>query len=165
MREPSFFEYFALIAVCLILASIGLYLLANFSRLFRKSIRNELLRQNVAVWLIIFCLATAMAPIQGGFFYMIAKKGWIWATVGQIIGTTLLTVFVFNIARLVAQNRSLKRLSFVKHNLLIFATLITMTVLVNLPFYYVLYDYQTQFLRYTVISSVYLGSCKLWKQD
>jgi two-component system LytT family sensor kinase len=157
MKEPTIVQYVILIASCLMLATIGLYLLANFSRLFRGSIRNELLRKNIAAWLIIFCLTTAMSPMSGGFFYIIAKYGWLWAFMGQVIGTTLLTVFVFNLARLVAEHKKLKKLSFAKHNLLIFVTLVVVTAMVNLPLNYVLYDFQKQYLRYSLMSSIYLG--------
>lgn len=157
MKEPTLFQYVLLIASCLMLATIGLYLLANFGRLFRGRIRNELLRKNIAAWLIIFCLTTAISPMSGGFFYIIAKYGWIWAFTGQVIGTTLLTVFVFNLARLVAEHKKLKKLSFAKHNLLIFVTLVVVTAMVNLPLNYVLYDFQKQYLRYSLMSSIYLA--------
>lgn len=157
MKEPTFIEYVGLVTACLLLALAGLYLLANYSRLFRSSIKNELLRKNVAAWLTIFCLSTAIAPMNGGFFYIIAKYGWGWLWAGQLIGTTLLTLFVFNLARFVAEHKRLKQLSFARHKLLVFGTLIIVTVMVNLPLSYILYDYQVQYLRYSVMSSIYLG--------
>jgi two-component system LytT family sensor kinase len=157
MKEPTFLVYVGLVACCLLLALAGLYLLANFSRLFRGTIKNELLRKNVAAWLIIFCLSSAMAPMNGGFFYIIAKYGWAWAWLGQLIGTTVLTLFVFNLARYVAEHKKLKQLSFTRHKLLVFGTLIIVTVMVNLPLSYIMYDYQVQYLRYSVMSSIYLG--------
>ena len=48
MKEPSVFHYTLLVFVSLVFAVAGLYLLANFSRLLRNSIKNELLRKNVA---------------------------------------------------------------------------------------------------------------------
>lgn len=157
MKEPSFLEYGILIAVCLVMSLIGLYLLANFRQLFRGKIRNELLRRNVAAWLVIFCISAGMIPMSGGFFYILGKFGWGWAIGGQLISTTLVTVLVFNITRMVAENKKLQQLSFVKHKLLVFATLILTILAINVPLNYILYDYSTQYLKYAVISSIYLG--------
>lgn len=157
MREPDFWAHVVLIAVCLVMSLIGLYLLAVFRQLFRGRIKNELLRRNVAAWLVIFFISSGMLPMSGGFFYVVGKFGWCWAIGGQFISTTLVTLFVFNITRLVAEHNKLKRLSFVKHKLLVFATLNITLLVVNLPLSYAIYDYSTQFMKYAVISSVYLG--------
>ena len=74
MKEPSVFHYTLLVFVSLVFAVAGLYLLANFSRLLRNSIKNELLRKNVAAWLIILCISVGMTPLSGGFFYLLEYK-------------------------------------------------------------------------------------------
>ena len=59
MKEPTILVYIILVSVSLLLALAGLYLLVNFNRLFKGSIKNEILRKNVAAWLIIFCISSA----------------------------------------------------------------------------------------------------------
>lgn len=48
-------------------------------------------------------------------------------------------------------------MSFLKVQLLIVLTLVIMTLVVNIPLAYVLYGYKVQFLKFTVISSIYLS--------
>ncbi len=157
MKEPSTLEYIILIKVCLLFAVAGLYLLAAFSRLFKNSIRNELLRKNVAAWLIIFCISTAMLPMGGGFFYLLAKHGWGWAILGQLISTTLCTLIIYNLVRVVSESPRLKRLSFIKHNFLILATLVITTLIINIPLGYLIYGKDSPFLKYVTINSIYLA--------
>ena len=67
MKEPGFLGYTILVTVCLLMAFIGLYILVNFSRLFRGGIKNEIIRRNIAAWLVIFFLSAAMS-LNGDFF-------------------------------------------------------------------------------------------------
>ncbi len=157
MTEPTLLEYIILISVCLFMTFAGLYLLARFNSLFKSSIRNEVLRKNAAAWVIIFCINTAMLPMSGGFFYMLAKFGWWHTVLGQIVSITVTTLIVYNLARIIAENARLKKLSFVKHKSLIILSLIVTTLSVNIPFSYFLYEGQTQYLKYAVINSIYLA--------
>ncbi len=157
MREPRFLEYIFLVVGSLILALIGLYLLANFKNLLRGKIKNELLRRNAAAWLVIFCITGAMTPLSGGFFYLLAKYGWWKVTWSHFLATTLVTLVIFNITRIVAEHPRLRKLSFVTHKLLLFIVLIITVLAVNIPVSYVVYDYSTQYLKFAVASSAYLG--------
>lgn len=157
MKEPSFLSYFLLVTVSLAMGLAGLYLLGNFNRLFRGSIKNAWLRRNAAAWLIIFLLNGSMSPISGGFFYFLAKFGW-WGTVGgHFISSIVATLVGFNIVWAIAENKRLKRLSFIKHKLLLFFTLIIMTLVVNVPFSYLVFDHNMNYVRYSFISSIYVG--------
>ena len=156
MKEPTILQYCLLISACLVLAVVGLYLLANFSRLFR-GIKNEVVRKNVAAWFVIFCISTAMAPMSQGFFYIIYKHGWAWTLISAFVSTTLTTVLVYNLARYVAEHRNLKKMPFLRHKALVVATLVIMTLVVNLPYYYVLNNYNTKNLEYFVISGTYMA--------
>ncbi len=158
MKEPSNLDYAILLTVSLLFAMVGLYLLANFRRIFRGSIKNELLRRNAAAWLIIFCISVGMTPMSGGFFYMLAKFGWFWAIGGQVISATLCTLIIFNVVSAIAENKKLKKLSFLKHKLLILVSLVLMTLAVNIPVTYLFYGGKSQFIKFSVISSIYLGS-------
>lgn len=135
----------------------GLYVLANFGRLFRGSIKNELLRKNVAAWLSIFFISAALSPMSSGFFYLLYLKGWSAVLFWQIVVTTVDTIFIYNIGRFVADHKYAKRLPFFKHKLLVMVVIMLASLVVNLPITYVAYNYNTQFLKYSVISSVYLS--------
>jgi len=157
MKEPTFFDYAILVTVALAMAVIGLYLLANFNRLFQGTIKNAFVRRNVAAWIVIFLLNGAMAPLSGGFFYMLKKFGW-WGTItGHFITSAIATLIGFNIVWALARNKRLKQLSFVKHKLVLFFTLIIMTLLINVPFSYFAYDQNMVYVKFTIISSIYLG--------
>lgn len=157
MREPTLLEYILLIVVCLLTAFAGLYLLTQFNRLFKGSIKNELLRKNAAAWVVIFCFSTALMPMNGAFFYMLAKFGWIHSIIGHIASTTITTIVVYNLARAIAESQSLKKLSFIKHKSLVILSLIISTLAINVPFSYYLYEGQMQYLKYAVINSIYLS--------
>jgi two-component system, LytTR family, sensor kinase len=158
MRGPSIFDYVILISVSLIFALAGLYVLANFGRLLKNSIKNELLRKNILAWMVIFSLSVAMTPMSGGFFYLLEKHGWGWAIGGQFISATLCTLIIFNLARVVAENRHLKKLSFIKHNLLILVTLIITTLAINVPLSYWMYGKDASpYLKYVLTNSIYIA--------
>ncbi|MES1218078.1 MAG: histidine kinase [Bacteroidota bacterium] len=95
MSDPSFIHYLVLIIVCLVMAVAGLYLLGNFKTLFRKSIRNELLRQNIIAWLVIFCFILATAPLNRYFFQTLNKEGILMTIAAEAIAATVNTLFVF----------------------------------------------------------------------
>lgn len=158
MKAPTTLEYILLIGVSLVFALAGLYMLANFSRLLRSTIKNELLRKNIAAWLIIFCISIAMLPMSGGFFYLLEKHGWGWAIGGQFISATLCTLIIYNLVRVVADSRQLKKLSFIKHNLLILVTLIISTLAINIPLSYLMYGKETgPYLKYVFTNSIYIA--------
>lgn len=158
MKEPTIYELSALIVVCLVMALIGLYLLANYNRLFRGSIKNAFLRRNVVAWLVIFCINGSMTALSGGaIFYIIVKFGWFGVIGGHFLSTTAATVLGFNIVWLVSENRRLKKLSFVKHKLLLLLAVIVMTLLINVPIAYFVWDYGPQYIHYSIITSIYVG--------
>lgn len=157
MKEPSFLEYLILVMGCLVMGIAGLFLLSRFGSLFRNSIRNEILRKNIAAWLVIFCISNAIIPMSGGFFFILNKYGILWAIGSQLISTTIMTLVVFNLTWLVASNKRLKRLSFLQHNLLIISSLIIVTALINIPVTYEVYGYDTRYMGYAVVSSVYVS--------
>lgn len=159
MKGPSIAQYIMLIAACLVFAGAGLYLLTNFSRILRSTIKNELLRKNVVAWMIIFSMSVAMLPLGGAFFYLLEKHGWGWAIGGQLISATVCTLVIYNLVRIVADNARLKKLGFYRHNLFILFTLIVTTLAINIPFSYWLYGKEArQFLKYIVSNSVYLAA-------
>ncbi len=161
MREPTTIVYIVIVLCSLGFALIGLYILVNFRLLFRGSIRNELIRKNVAAFLVIFCLSLATTPLSGGFRYMLAKFGWGGSLIIELASSFAYTVIAYNAARLIEENKKLRILSFVKHKLLILVALIFTTMVTNIAMVYILYgsDKQyTTFLKYSIVSSIYMAA-------
>lgn len=157
MRNPTILQYVFLIKACLFFALVGLYLLANFNHLFKRTIRNELLRKNIAAWLVIFCISNAMLPMSGGFFYLLEKHGWWGAIIGQVVSTTLCTLVIYNIARAVIESKKLKQLSFIKQTAILLFCLIVSTLVINIPLSYYLFGGNTPYLKYVFMNSIYLA--------
>ena len=160
MREPTIFHYVLLILVSLLFAAGGIYMLGNFGRLFRKTFKNELLRKNIAAWLIILCLSIAMVPMSGGFFYLLGKYGWGWAIGSHFISATICTLIIYNVARVVAESPRLKKLSYLQHSALVVFILIVATMAVNIPMAHWMYKEAeaNQYIKYAISNSAYLAA-------
>lgn len=157
MMQPSVIFYSILILTSLLLAVAGLYLLANFKSLFKRKIRNEILRKNIVAWLAVFCISAALFPMSSGFFYLFYKGGILEVLLLQVLSTTACIIFVFTPLRLITENNKIKNLSYVKRIILFLVTLVVLATLVNFPFAYYFFDRQTQFLKFSIISSIYLS--------
>lgn len=157
MKEPGTLEYILLIVTCLIFALAGLYLLINFSKLFKGRIRNELLRKNVTAFIIIFLLGTATAPLSSSFFLMLAKHGWKWSIISQIVYSLIATILVYNAARLVVDNNRLKRLNFLLHSFIVFLVLAITILAINIPAGLMLYGRNTPYLKYIIPNLIYIA--------
>lgn len=163
MQDPGILFHVILIVVCLLLAFGGVFVLANFGRLFKGRIKNEALRKNVVAWLAICCISAAISPMSNGFVYMLQGFGW-WGVIALQLGsTTAHTILTYNTARMVAENRRVKELSFIKHHLLVLAVIILMAMVVNLPSSYIIFRMDIshltaehiQYLKHTALSSIY----------
>ncbi|MDF2386239.1 histidine kinase [Nostoc ellipsosporum NOK] len=131
----GFWQYLLIILSAIALALSGVFLLANFKRLFRKSIRSEWLRANVSAWLIIFCFIMALLPLNGSLFEAIGEYGVGIALLGQAILVTLNTLIVFNSVRWVMRHPRFSKWSFARHQGLVLATLIVTAVSTSFIFY------------------------------
>jgi two-component system, LytTR family, sensor kinase len=161
MKEPTPLEYIIIVFCCLCLAVIGLFFLANYGRMFRGRIKNEVLRQNVVVWLIIFFLSNSLAPISGGFYYAVQKLTWLGFIGIQAFGCLLYTLIPFNVCRVIAIDKKLKKLSFVRHKLIILVALIVTSLLVDIALVYIVYGTDKNFLvflKYSVVSNFYIAA-------
>jgi sensor histidine kinase YesM len=159
MREPGFLFFVGLIVVCLFLVVAGVFLVARFNTLFKTSIRNEWLRRNAVVWLIIFCFSGALFPLGGGLLLIVNKYGWWGLLLGQIASTTVTTLVAYNATRYVIDHPRIKRLSFIKNKLIIVLVVTLLSLLVNLPFAFLIYqDKLREYIKYTYISSIYFGA-------
>ena len=159
MREPSTIQLIAIVICCLVFGVIGLYFLINFSRLFRGRIKNELLRKNVAAWIVIFFLSLAVTPLGGGFGYMLNKFGWLGSALIEIVTSLAYTLIVYNTARVIIENKRLKTLSFVQHRLLILVAMVATSLAINLVTVYILWGSDKRYLtfvKYSIVSTIYL---------
>lgn len=158
MKEPTLIQYGLFAACCLAMTCFGLYLLANLNHLLRSRIKNDILRKNVVAWLIIFCISAGLFPMNNGFYYVVNKYGWWKMITGHLISTTLYAILIFNVVWLVAKHSRLQKLSFIKHTMLVFATLIMMIVAVSIPFEYFFFNFDIQHLKYAIILYIYMGA-------
>jgi two-component system, LytTR family, sensor kinase len=124
--------------VALVLFSIGtlfvsMYLLAKFNSLFKSSIRNELVRKNVVVWMIAVCIITVTAPTGPDFYGAFATNKlrilypflWFAATVDSVV--------LFNICWLIVRYLDRKGTSFRKKAAIVLLTIIICSMLVSIP--------------------------------
>jgi sensor histidine kinase YesM len=158
MKEPSFLHFAIIFLFCILLGLAGLFLLANFGRLLRGVIRREVIRKNVAAWLIIFCFVLAVSPIMGEFFMIVRRHGWLTAIGAQLLVVTLDTLIVFNSARLVSINKRVKRLSFVTQKVLVVITIVVTTLLINIVLNYMFKDYTGENMKYSAWYSIYFST-------
>ncbi|MCB9055949.1 MAG: histidine kinase [Chitinophagales bacterium] len=154
--QLTIFQLIILVFFSLLFAVAGVYLMARFTNLFKKTIKNELLRKNVVAWLIIFCISSAMTPMSGGSLVLLAKWGWGWAIIASVISTTVATLIAYNSVRLIAESKRLKRLGFVLHNAILMVVLIITTLMVHIPTSIIVWG-NTQYLKNTIVGSVYLA--------
>ncbi len=157
MTEPSTLALIILIAVSLVSTLVGLYLLTVFNHIFKKSIKNEIVRKNAAAWLIILCLSTALQPMNGSILTMAAKHGWLLSIGFLLLSVTISTLLVYNIARIIEESPRLKKLPFIQHKLLLLLSLIITTLLINIPTNYFLYGRTFDYVKYAIFSSIYVA--------
>ncbi len=157
MNNPTIWEYALLVGSCILLALLGVYLLANFRKIFRKTIRIEWLRRNIVVWIIAACIILAATPMNGELVYAIKKQGWRYALMGELIVITANTLIVFNLGWFVAEHSLFRRLSFVKRQTLVLLALIVAFVGVNLLVRYLFTDEPYEYAGFSVVMSVYFA--------
>src|SRR4051812_22602378 len=101
MKYPGFTTLLVVVLCSSLMLFLGLYLLANFKRLFRRYIKNEFLRQNVVVWMIAVCLILSVSPTNPELYHAISSGKWLKAFLTEIVAITIMTFFVFNVMLLV----------------------------------------------------------------
>ena len=128
MKYPEFESLLLLVLFSSLMLVLGLYLLAKFKSLFRRQIRNELLRKNIVVWMIAVCLILAVSPTNVEFYQAISKGNLLKTFFVQIIAITIMTFFVFNTTLLVLKNERLQGMSFRRRMGIILFTIIVGTM-------------------------------------
>jgi sensor histidine kinase YesM len=129
MKYPDFKALLLLVVFSSLMLVLGLYLLANFKRLFRRQIKNEWIRKNIVVWMVAVCLVLAVSPTNSEFYQAIAKGILLKTFLIQIVAITIMTFFVFNITLLVLKTKTLQRMSFRRKMAVILFTIIAGTMM------------------------------------
>ena len=130
---------FELLVISVLLSSLmlvtGLYLLANFNRLFRRSIKNELLRKNVVVWLAAICCIMTTVPTTPLFYEAIAQNKLPVFYLYECCAATVEGLFVFNIS-LIMLKYIRRRTSFRTRMGIMLFTIIISIMLISIPMNY-----------------------------
>jgi two-component system LytT family sensor kinase len=128
MQIPFWIQLLVIVGSAAML-TLAIYLMSVFNSLF-AGIRNKWLRKNMAVLLVALCFMFSLTAISSELFAMAAKKGWLKASVLQILNTLLIAFFVYNSFLLVNRIPGLKQLSFVKYHAVIILTIIVSAMLI-----------------------------------
>ena len=153
------FELMILLVVCsAIMLVVGLYLLANFNRLFRGVIRNRWVRNNVVVWMIGVCLVFSITPTSPEFYVNLSANKLLFYFKIQVIAVTAMVFFVFNITWGITELPVIKRLSFPKRMLTIFLTIVICTIMIGIPVNYLGNGKSFKNLDLAVLFNFYTGT-------
>ena len=130
---------FELLVIAVLFSSImlvtGLYLLANFNRLFRRSIRNELLRENIVVWLAAICCIMTTVPTTPLFYEALTQNKLPVFYLFECCAATVEGLFVFNIS-LVMLKYVRRRTSFRTRMAIMLLTILISIMLISIPMNY-----------------------------
>ncbi len=124
MNYPNFRFLLLLILFSSLMLVLGLYLLAKFKSLFRRQIKNEILRKNIVVWMIAVCLIMAVSPSNKDYYAAVSHGILLKTILIQITAITMATFLVFNTTLLVLKIKSVQRMSFRKRMATILFTII-----------------------------------------
>ena len=157
MKYPGFTTLLVLVLCSSVMLFLGLYLLANFKRLFRRYIRNEFLRKNIAVWMIAVCLILSVSPTNHEIYIGILSGHWVKAFLTQIAAITIMTFFVFNVTLLVLKSNGVQKASFSRKMGIILFTIIVSSMLMGIPINYLGNNGSFKNMDLTLIFNFYTG--------
>jgi sensor histidine kinase YesM len=158
MKHPEFRLVLLFVLYSSVMLVLGLYLLANFKRLFRRQVKNELLRKNIVVWMIAVCLILAVSPTNGEFYQAAAKGAFFKTLLIQIAAVTILTVFVFNTTLLVLKINSVQRAPFRKKMGIVLFTIVLGTMVCGIFVNYLGNGGSFKGLELTLVFNFWTGS-------
>jgi two-component system, LytTR family, sensor kinase len=135
----------------------GLYLLANYKSLFKRHVYNELLRQNLVVWLVGICFILATSPTSPEFYVNASSGNLVRYYLIQLAAVTGMVLFVFNITRYVSELKRVKNTPFRKRMVIIMCTIIVCTIAIGIPVNYLANKGNFNKLEYTLLFNFYIG--------
>lgn len=143
-----------IVVVSTIMLGVAVYLLSIFNRLF-IGIRNKWLRKNLAVLLVGLSFMFSLLSASSEIFMKAAKQGWVTALAVQMLQSTLIILFVFNVTWAVMQIPVVKRLSFFRHHAVVVITIALSSVVIYSSLNYINHDFQFKELRATLVFALY----------
>jgi len=158
MQEPNLLVIVILVLSSSLMLLAALYLLAKFSTLFRNSIRNELLRRNLVVWLIATCLILALTPTNQDFYKMLSSMKLVHYFLLQLGCVALEALFVFNVTWIVIRYLERSDASFRKKMIITLLTIIGCTMLMSIPINYITSGHAFKHLQFRVVFNFYQGA-------
>ncbi|HLG41484.1 MAG TPA: histidine kinase [Chitinophagaceae bacterium] len=157
MLDTQFARLVAMVLFSALTLVAGLYLVANYNRLFRNQIRNQFLRRNLTVWLIAVCFVFSITPTSQEFYQSLSAKKVLHYFFIQVLAVTAMVLFVFNITWYVAELAWLKRQTFKKGMGIILFTIIFCTVVMGIPINYVANKGSFKNIEYTILFNFWTG--------
>jgi two-component system, LytTR family, sensor kinase len=155
--EFKFYHFLLLILFSTAELVAGLYLLANFNSLFRRFIRNELIRRNLVVWLVSICFILAISPTSPEFSKNAMSGKVLHYYLIQVAAVTGMVLFVFNVTWYVSELRWVMNASFRKKMAIIMTTIISCTVLAGVPVNYFANGGNFNRIEFTLLFNFYTG--------
>jgi sensor histidine kinase YesM len=136
MKEPNFLVIVIIVVCSSLMLLAGLFLLAKFNSLFKRHIKNELLRKNVVVWLIAICLILTLTPTRQEFYQGLTSSRLMHYFFVQLVAVTIEALFVFNVVWLVIQYLNKKGTPFrMKMGISLFIIIVS-CMLIGIPLNY-----------------------------
>jgi two-component system LytT family sensor kinase len=157
MKSPSFIFLATLVLCCALMLLAGMFLLANFNRLLKRQIRNELLRKNIIVWMCGICLVFSILPTNPELYSAITSKRLLHFFLVQIVAVTIEALFIFNIALLVIKFTTRRVASFRKRMVIILFAVIISTMFISIPINYMANQFSFKNLELSILFNFYTG--------
>jgi two-component system LytT family sensor kinase len=157
MKYPDFRALLLLVLFSSFMLVLGLYLLANFKRLFQRQVRNELLRKNIVVWMVAMCFILAVSPTNSEYYRAISNGIWLRTILIQITACTIMTLFVFNTTLLVLKSKSLRKMTVRKRMAITLFTIIICTMISGIPVNYLGNGGSFKNLELTILFNFWTG--------
>ncbi len=117
----SFHQLLVMLIGCFASFSISIYLLYNFNSIFKAVIKNEWLRVNIVMLVMLECFSWTLIPIFHDFNVMEQKQGFLAAFLFHNAFLAPVILAPVNIILWLKQARFFKILSFTKRNIEDFA--------------------------------------------
>lgn len=136
---------------------IGLYVLAKLDTLFKRQIKNKLLRKNIVVWLVSICFILALTATNQEVYAMLSPKKLMQYCLLQIICVTIAAIFVFNVTQLVIKYLSKSNLSFRKRMAITLFTIVICAMLAAFPINYIASNSFLVHIEYRLVLNFYSG--------
>lgn len=158
MDSNPHFILLSLVVFCSALVLIcGLYLMANFRRLFRSWIKIEWLRKNLVVFLIAICFVISLTPTNPEFYGVATHGRVVRLFLLQIVAVSIMTLVVFNITALILNTRYVRNIGFKKKMAVLLITVIACTMLMAIPINYWANAGSLKGVNLSILSNFYVG--------